>query len=91
MTQLFSQLDPRLEVKRALYGVAFGLLAVPLVDFMIGRLLLGPYEGTGASFFSTFYGDLVHGEPGAVALVLGPYALLLLGRATRHALRQIGD
>ena len=71
MPRQSKELDPRLEVKRALYGIAFGLVAVPLLDFGFGRLLLGPYEGTGAGFFTTFYGDLVHGAPGAVALVTG--------------------
>jgi hypothetical protein len=83
--------DARLEIKRALYGLTFGLLAVPPLDFAVGRLLLGPYEGTAGGFFGTFYGDLVHGAPGAVALVIGPYSLVLLIRLTTHALKRIGD
>ena len=74
--------NSRLEVKRALYGITLGLACVPILVFALGRIFLGPYEGTVGAFLATLYLDLLKGAPGAVGLVVGPYALDVLWRAT---------
>ena len=75
----------------ALFGVlgGFGLLILPLCVFMVGKLTLGAYEGSGLpAFLGTLYLDLVKFHPAAWALVLGPYlifqALRLASRPARR-------
>ena len=75
-------IDRRIELKRALLGVAVGLFFVPLLVFSFGRLALGPFEGSIGSFLAQFYSDLLKAAPGAIAFVLGPYARYVLARVT---------
>ena len=55
------------------------LLGVPLVIYLAGGLIVGPYEGDGGLFglFATIYGDALTGHLPAIVLLLSP--LLLFG------------
>ncbi len=83
-------IDWRLEVKRAVLGIALGLLLVPALVFGFGRLVLGPFEGSIGTFLSTLYVDVFHGVPGAIALVVGPYGLYAIAQVTRHLAARAG-
>jgi ABC-type amino acid transport system permease subunit len=83
-------IDWRIEVKRAVLGIALGLLCVPALVFGFGRLVLGPFEGSIGTFLSTLYVDVLHGVPAAIALVVGPYALYLIAQTTRHLAERAG-
>ena len=81
----------RRELRFAVFGVLFGIVALPFLIYAGGAASLGPYEGGLTGFLAKLYGDLAHGAPGAVALVLGPYVALQLLRLTSRPLRRRSD
>lgn len=69
----------------------FGLLVLPLCVFVVGRLTLGAYEGSGLpAFLGTLYLDLVKFNPAAWGLVLGPYLIFQALRLASRPARRLG-
>jgi hypothetical protein len=81
----------RHELRLAVGGLLFGVLVLPFLIYGGGAATLGPYEGGLMPFLEKLYGDIAHGAPGALALVLGPYLLLQLLRLTTRPLRKPRD
>jgi hypothetical protein len=79
------------ELHYALAGLAFGAGILPILVYAAGAATLGPYDGGLQPFLGTLYGDLAHGAPGAIALVLGPYALFQVLRVVSRPLRHRED
>ena len=66
-----------------------GLIVLPISVYLVGARLLGDYgeeAGLGV-FLRDFYGYVIKGEAGALALVAGPYALLQSARLLIWPLR----
>jgi hypothetical protein len=76
-------------------AVACGLFVVPLLIWMVGNRILGPYvhtqdptAGTGPMrLIADFFGGLTHGSIIFWCVVAGPYVLLTLVRALYAYLR----
>jgi hypothetical protein len=66
-----------------------GLIALPISVYLVGERLLGSYgEDAGLGvFLRDFYGYMIQGEPGALALAAGPYVLLQSARLLIWPLR----
>jgi hypothetical protein len=79
------------ELRFAVGGLVFGAVVLPFLVYAVGAATLGPYEGGLMPFLGKLYGDIAHGAPGALGLVLGPYVLLQLLRVTTRALRTPRD
>ncbi len=83
-----SRLSPRVRRELIVYGVAllFGLLGVPLLIWVGGNRVLGPYthgqnlHAGPLALLQDFYLGLLHGSAVFWAVALGPAALLLLVR-----------
>jgi hypothetical protein len=73
----------RLELLVAGAALAFGLLVLPGLIYVVGGALMGPYgENRGlGSFYGDFLRDLVEPSGRAWALALGPLVLLTAVRA----------
>lgn len=74
-----------------LLAVAFacGILIVPWLIWIAGRVVLGEYAHGGPfALWVDFFRGLAAGAPAFWAVALGPYALALTGRALWHLLRQ---
>ena len=73
----------RLELLIAGAALAFGLLVLPGLIYVVGGALMGPYgENRGlGSFYGDFLRDLVEPSGRAWALALGPLVVLMLVRA----------
>jgi hypothetical protein len=91
VTRSARPLNWRLEIRRALLGLGLGCLLMPILVFAVGRLLLGPFEGTVGSFLGTIYGDAIHGTPSAIALFIGPYFLYAVATATFRIAARAGE
>ncbi|MGB8327956.1 MAG: hypothetical protein WCE48_10300 [Steroidobacteraceae bacterium] len=62
-------------------SLVFGLLAVPMLIWVAGRIALGPYEHGGPfALLLDFLVGLGHGSPGFWIGALGPFLLLTLVR-----------
>jgi hypothetical protein len=62
-------------------SLAFGLLVVPVLIWIVGRITLGPYEHGGPfALLLDFLVGLGHGSPGFWIAALGPFLLLTLVR-----------
>ena len=90
--------DTRTRREVALYGgaLAFGLLVVPLLIWIVGHRTLGPYtrdddpRGLGPlALYADYFSGLVHGWLGYWAVALGPAILLLATRLWRVLLRRL--
>lgn len=91
--RLSAELARRPRLRRELWfvgGALFtGLIAVPLLIYVAGVLTLGPYASGGlGAFLADFVIGLVRGWPVAWAIVLGPYAAIVLLRVARFVLRR---
>jgi len=75
------------ELRIAVGALLFGVLVLPFLVYAGGAATLGPYEGGLMPFLGKLYGDIAHGAPGALGLVVGPYVLLQLLRLTTRPLR----
>jgi hypothetical protein len=71
--------------------LALGLLALPAAIFVVGRQIMGPYEGENglASLAGAIWTALGTGQPAAWALVLSPYLVVQLVRLAL-GLRRLG-
>jgi hypothetical protein len=75
----------RLRFESLLLGIALiaGLLIMPICIYVTGVLMLGPNEGGGfGAFLQSIFVGLGRGSIPVWLMVLGPYALLNLFRAT---------
>lgn len=69
-------------------ALLFGLVAMPLLIWVAGRMTLGAYSHGGAlSILADFSRGLAAGELAYWFVLLGPYALLLVARGTRALAR----
>jgi hypothetical protein len=65
-------------------GAALGVLAVPPLVWLVGRLVLDAYANGGLlAFWMDFLRSLAQGSPAAWLLLAGPYAILMLLRLAR--------
>src|SRR5882724_9772152 len=70
------------ELVFAAAGVVVGFVVLPILIFMVGTVLLGPYAG-GQSigpFFTAFYVNLAHGSVRTWLIALAPYLAFWLVR-----------
>jgi hypothetical protein len=66
----------------------FGLLVLPFLVYLAGVLSLGPYEGGLLAFLGSLYGAFFTLQPGAWALLLGPYLLFWILRLLTRPMRR---
>ena len=70
------------------------LLALPMLAYAVGQLIIGPYEGTGglAGFMGSIFDALRNRAPSAAVLVASPLAIAavwwLIGLLLRRGARQ---
>ncbi len=86
----FYQSGGRLRREAVLAGFAllFGLLIMPLLIWLTGRVSLGSYAHGGVfAILKDFAGGLAAGELAFWIVLLGPYGLLLIIRTTRALAR----
>ncbi len=88
--------DPSLKYRilkeAALFGGLFlvGLVGLPLLIYLVGEAVFGAYEGAGFSdFYGRLHGEFRAGEPAVVFLLLAPYLLWQLLRATARVFRHL--
>lgn len=95
--QAFS-IDARTRREVALFGgaLALGLLVIPLLVWLIGHRILGPYTHGDApralgplSLYGDYFSGLAHGWLGYWTVALGPALLLLLARLWLTLLRRL--
>jgi hypothetical protein len=91
--RLAEGLEQRPRLRRELYfagGSLFaGLVIVPVMIYIAGAATLGAYASGGFwSFMGDFHVNFFTGSPAAWTVALGPYALVLLLRATRFAMKR---
>lgn len=76
-------MDARKELTAAVVLLIFGVAVLPALIYLVGVIIIGPYEGDGG--IGGLYGSLLRalGEPQAAAwlLILSPYAVVQLLRA----------
>jgi hypothetical protein len=63
------------ELLYAAGGFITGFIVLPLLIFIVGSILLGPYAGGKSlgDFYIEFYGNLFHGAPRTWIIALSPY------------------
>ena len=86
----FYQSGGRLRRETVVAGLALlvGLLIMPLLIWVAGRLSLGSYaNGSVFALLKDFTGGLAAGELAYWIVLFGPYALLLIVRTTRALAR----
>ena len=95
--QAFSH-EPRTRQTVALFGgaLALGVLVVPLLIWIVGHRVLGPYtQGEDPhhlgplALYGDYFSGLAHGWLGYWAVALGPAALLLAARLWLTLLRRL--
>ncbi len=90
------RLSPRMRRELIVYGVAllFGLIAVPLLIWVGGNRVLGPYthgqnlHAGPLALLQDFYLGLLHGSAVFWVVALGPAALVLLVRLFIYLVRR---
>jgi multisubunit Na+/H+ antiporter MnhE subunit len=85
-------LKDRILKEAALFGALLlaGLVVLPLLIYLVGEAVFGAYEGAGFSdFYSRLHGEFRAGEPAVLFLLLAPYILWQLLRATARVFRQL--
>lgn len=80
----------RRELRFAAPLVGFGLLVMPFLIYLAGKLTLGPYEGGLPAFLGSLYLALLRFAPTAWLLVAGPYLLFTSVRLLTRPLRRRG-
>ena len=82
----------RRELRYFLIVGGLGVVVLPFVAYLAGRMSLGPYDDGLGSFLKVLYGDFVHLSPAALGLLFGPYlifvAIRLLTRPFRYSRRR---
>lgn len=78
------------EARLLLGAVIFGAVALPLLIWVTGRGLLGPYANGGMfAILGDFFTLLFSGSLAAWILLFAPYALLLALRFANWAMRRL--
>lgn len=75
-----------------MFGALFlvGLVALPLLIYLVGEAVFGAYEGSGfGAFYGQLHGEFRAGEPAVVFLLLAPYILWQLLRLTSRVFRRL--
>lgn len=68
-----------------------GLVALPILIYIVGHTLFGEYSGTGFSdFYQVLHGELRAGKPVVWFLMLSPYLVWQLLRLTAYGFRRAG-
>lgn len=71
--------------------LAFGLLLLPVLIYVVGKAVFGEYGGTGFwDFFGNLHGALREGSIVVWFLVLSPYLVIQALRLTVHWFRRLG-
>lgn len=71
--------------------VLAGLVALPILIYVVGQAVFGEYGGTGfPDFYVRLHEELRSGEPAAVFLLLSPPILWLLLRLAIWLFRRLG-
>ncbi len=71
------------EILLAGLALGFGCALMPVLIFLVGSSALGRYEGAGIGrMFQSLYGGLESGSVASWIVLLGPYGLYLLFRAS---------
>lgn len=79
----------RRELLLLLILLACGLFVVPLLIWVVGQWILGPYADGGAfALLMDFFTGLKNGSLVYWAVVIGPYLFVLMLRAFWHFIRQ---
>ena len=79
----------RREVSIAAGLIAFGLLVLPFVVYLVGQRVLGEYDGDGAlALAESIWRDLLSFRLAAWVLVLSPYLTIQLARGVRRIWRR---
>ena len=62
--------------------VGFGLLALPILIYIVGIVVFGDYEGESgpASLYAAILTSAARGQPAAIVLVLSPWLVVQLAR-----------
>jgi hypothetical protein len=73
-------------------GLLFiGMVILPILIYLVGRAVFGEYGAGGlGDFYARLLGAFLNGEPAVSFLLLSPYLLWQLGRATIHGFRRTG-
>jgi len=75
------QMKSRRHILWMLAAVVFGAAVLPFLVYATGVRTLGPYSGGGpGAFYGAFATDLAQLRPAALALLLGPAALVAVWR-----------
>lgn len=89
-------LRPRRELLLLGGALGVGLLAMPLLTWLVGHWTLGPYthgdSGPGygpMTLFSDYFAGLLQGIPGYWVVALGPFALLCAVRGWLTLMRRL--
>ena len=91
-------IEPHTRRDAALFGgaVALGLLVIPLLIWIVGHRVLGPYtrgddpRGHGPlALYGNYFSGLAHGSLGYWTVALGPAMLLLAARLWLSLLRRL--
>jgi hypothetical protein len=65
-------------------GILTGFLLLPALIYLAGSSVLGRYEGASmGNLYGSIYRGLAHGSMTSWIVVLGPAALILLGRGLK--------
>ena len=65
-------------------GILAGFLLLPALIYVAGSSVLGKYEGASmGNLYGSVYRGLAHGNLASWIVVLGPAALILLGRGLK--------
>lgn len=90
--------EPRTRREAAFFGgaLALGLLLIPLLIWIVGHRVLGPYtrgddpRGRGPlALYGDYFSGLAHGWLGYWTVALGPAVLLLAARLWLSLLRRL--
>ena len=81
--------DRSREITLLLQALAAGAFALPLLIWVAGRVLLGPYANGGPfALWFDFVGELFRGSFAACIVLLAPYVLLSAGRYAWRSTRR---
>jgi len=79
---------PRRELLLAGLALLAGLLLMPVLVWLVGRMTLGDYTHGGLfAFFADYLRGLGRGDLAFWVMLLGPYGFLLLGRVALRLAR----
>lgn len=78
-----TRLEPRKELVTAVLLLVFGVAILPALIYLVGTLVVGPYEdGSGISgLYGKLFQALIEPQAAAWLLILSPYVVVVLLRA----------